>query len=193
MGIALYSTILSVLILLLGIATVVSVVGYIISPAIRRRVKIISYDTWLKLIGFFATIATLGSLTYQLVYAAPVCSLCWWQRIFMFPIEIVIIVSLWTKAKTNHYITAVMACIGIVFSAKHYYAHFQKYVAGNPFFIPCSVAPGEPSCSNAPIVSFGFITIPFMAFITFLAIIWLSYLAYQKSRSVSTVNEKNIS
>lgn len=178
-----YSTALSVLVLLLGTATLLSIVSYSFSPLTRAWVATIAYETWLKLIGTFATLATLGALTYQYAYLLPVCPLCWWQRIFMFPIELIILVSLWTKAKANHLIVGIMASIGSLFAMNHYYAHYQKYVMGNPFYIPCSVAPGEASCANAPLVTFDFITIPFMALVVFITLIWLSYLAHRKSQA----------
>lgn len=179
-----YSTVLSALILLLGAATVFSIAGYCFVPKLRANVAALSYTALLKLIGLVATIATLGALTYQYVYGLPVCHLCWWQRIFMFPLEIIILVTLFTKAKANHLIIALMAGIGLPIAAYHYYGHYQKYVAGNPFLLPCSTNPLEPSCSTSPIVTFDFITIPFMALVTFITILWLSYLAHKKSQIV---------
>ncbi len=180
MSLATYSVVLSTLVLLLGAATLLSVLGYYSSPVIRAKLTAVSYITWIKLLGLFAGLATLGSLTYQFVYATPVCPLCWWQRIFMFPLEIIILVSLYTRTKGNHLITGILASIGLPIAAYHYYGHYQKYVVGNPFLLPCSTNPLEPSCSNSPIVTFDFITIPFMALIVFATIIWLSYLAHKK-------------
>ncbi len=182
-----YSTVLSVLVLLLGAATILSILSYLFSPLTRTLIARISYTTWLQGIAFFATLATLGAVTYQYVYLTPVCVLCWWQRIFMFPLEIIILVTLWTKAKMNHLIVGLMAAIGLSISAYHYYGHYQKYVAGNPFLLPCSTNPLEPSCSNSPIVTFGFITIPFMALVVFSAILWLFYLAHKKSQQAETL------
>jgi disulfide bond formation protein DsbB len=183
MSIATYSQILGALVLLLGTATFLSFLSYCFSPLTRTRVSAVSYTTWLKLIATIATMATLGAVTYQYVYATPVCVLCWWQRIFMFPIELILAVTLWTKTKMNHYIIGLMATIGLPISLYHYYGHYQKYVAGNPFLLPCSTNPLESSCSNSPIVTFGFITIPFMAAVVFATILWLTYLAYRKSQS----------
>jgi len=129
MSLTAYSTVLSVLILLLGAATVLSMLGYFVSPKIREKLIAITDITWLKLIGVFATIATLGALTYQYVYSLPVCPLCWWQRIFMFPLEIIIAVTLYTRAKGNHLITGIMAVIASLFATYHYYGHYQKYDA----------------------------------------------------------------
>ena len=184
MNLAAYSIVVSALVLLLGTATFLSILGYCFSPTIRARLDTVSYTAWLALIGATATIATLGSLTYQFVYLTPVCVLCWWQRIFMFPIEIVILVSLYTRTKGNNLISGIMAGIGALFASYHYYGHYQKYVAGNPFLLPCSTNPLEVSCSNSPVVTFGFVTIPFLALITFIAIIWLSYLAHKKSQTI---------
>jgi disulfide bond formation protein DsbB len=184
-----YSTILSVLVLLLGTATFLSILSYYFSPTTRLIVSQVSYETWLKLIAGLATLATAGALTYQYHYLLPVCHLCWWQRIFMFPIELIIAVSLYTKSKTNHLIVAIMAGIGLPISLYHYYGHYQKYVAGNPFLLPCSTNPLEASCSNSPIVTFGFITIPFMAAIVFVALLWLSHLAFKKSEQNGTLSQ----
>jgi disulfide bond formation protein DsbB len=126
--------------------------------------------------------ATLGALTYQFIYLTPVCLDCWWQRIFMFPLEIIVLVSLLTKNKLNHILIGVMASCGILLSAHHYGEHFERYVLGNSKLVPCSPTPGEPLCGLAPTVTFGFITIPFMAFVVFATIIWLSYLAHRKSK-----------
>jgi disulfide bond formation protein DsbB len=176
-----YSSLLSFFVLLLGTAVFFSILSYYFSPTTRLWLSKVSYDTWLKLIAGLAIIATAGALIYQYHYLLPVCHLCWWQRIFMFPIELIIAVSLYTKSKTNHLIVAIMAGIGLPIALYHYYGHYQKYVVGNPFLLPCSTNPLETSCSNSPIVTFGFITIPFMAVIVFLAILWLSYLAFKKS------------
>ncbi len=177
-----YSLVLSVLVLLLGSATLLSIILFFSSAAWREKIQTVAYDTWMKLIGIFATIATLGALTYQFIYLTPVCLDCWWQRIFMFPIEIIVLVSLLTKNRQNHFLTWFMASIGILFSLHHYSEHFERYVMGNATLVPCSPTPSEPLCGLAPTVTFGFITIPFMAVIVFAALIWLSYLAFHKSR-----------
>ncbi len=182
MSLSQYSTVLSVSVLLLGAATILSMLGAFYSQTVREKIRRLSYETLLKLIAVLATIATLGALTYQYIYLTPVCVLCWWQRIFMFPIEIIIAVSLFTKTKTNHLIVGLMAAIGLPIALYHYYGHYQKYVVGNPFLLPCSTNPLESSCSNAPVVTFGFITIPFMAAIVFTTILWLFYLTHQKSK-----------
>lgn len=179
-----YSLVLSVLILLLGATTILSIIGYFFVPKMRAHITAFSYTKLLGLIGILATIATLGALVYQFVYLTPVCLDCWWQRIFMFPLEIIVLVSLFTRNKLNHILIGVMASCGILLSAHHYSKHFDRYVMGNAALAPCSPTPGEPLCGLAPTLTFGFITIPFMALIAFAAILWLSYLAHQKSKDI---------
>jgi len=187
MSLTAYSTVLSVLILLLGTATLLSMLGAFYSATLRKKLADVAYETWILLIGILATMATLGALIFQYQYLTPVCSLCWWQRIFMFPIEIVVAVSLYTKAKTNHLITGILAAIGALFASYHFYAHFQKYVLGNTMLIPCSPTEVGEGCSNAPVITFDFITIPFMALVVFVTLMWLSYLAHKKAKAPETM------
>ena len=41
-----------------------------------------------------ATVSTLGSLFFSEVMELPPCSLCWYQRIFMFPLPVVLFMGL---------------------------------------------------------------------------------------------------
>lgn len=178
-----YSTVLSVMSLGLALVTTISIFGYFLSPIIRRRLEGIPYSAWMGLICLLSGFSILGTLIYQFTYLTPVCSLCWWQRIFMFPLALIAAIALYTRSRTYHLITGSMAAIGLLFASYHYYGHFQKYVIGNPFLLPCSTSLLEPSCSESPIILFGFMTIPLFGVIAFSAIIWLSYLAHQKAKS----------
>lgn len=183
MNITTYSTLLSIASLLLGAATLASIIGYFLSPSIRTKLGQASYDTLLSAIGLLSGFSILGALVYQFIYLAPTCSLCWWQRIFIFPIALIVGIALYTRSKTDHLITGALALIGLFFASYHYYGHFQKYVLGNPFLIPCSTSALEPSCSESPIIIFGFVTIPLMGVFALSAMIWLSYLAHQKAKT----------
>lgn len=178
-----YSTILAVLSVLLATAVIVSIAGYFLSSTIRKRLEGIPYSAWMSLICLLSGFSILGTMTYQFTYLAPVCSLCWWQRIFMFPLALIAAIALYTRSKTDHLITGSMAAIGLLFASYHYYGHFQKYVIGNPFLLPCSTSALEPSCSESPMIIFGFMTIPLFGVIAFIAIIWFSFLAHKKSQT----------
>ena len=61
------------------------------------------------MIGMIAILSTTFALVYQLHYELLVCILCWWQRVFIFPIDIVVVVTLWKRIRGNHMITGLLA------------------------------------------------------------------------------------
>jgi len=182
MSIEQYSVLLSTSVMLLATAVVLSSLGYFYFDSVKAKLLGFTYFTYLKIIACIATLATLGALTYQFAFDVPVCSLCWAQRIFMFPLEIIIIVTLFYKSRINHVVTGTLAVIGLFFSSYHYYTHVQKYVlkTAETLPVPCTTSTFTESCLHSPILTFGFITIPFMALVAFVAIIWLSFLASKR-------------
>ena len=176
-----YSTILSLGVLgILGV-TIGTIFGFIFSKKIRGILEKIPYFTYLKIIGSIAILSTTFAMIYQLYFELDVCILCWWQRIFIFPIDIVILVSLWKKIRGNHIITWILACIGLFFAWYHYYYHFMGHVMGYAVSMPCEVGWLLPACtSHEGVLIFGFITIPFMSVCVLLSMVWLSFLASKK-------------
>ena len=43
----------------------------------------------IAVIFFSSLIATIGSLVYSLIIGFPPCDLCWYQRIFMYPVVLI--------------------------------------------------------------------------------------------------------
>lgn len=109
-------------------------------------------------------VATLGSLYFSEIEGYIPCTLCWYQRIFMYPILLIIIVSLVTKdEKVNKYILS-LSIPGFLLALFH--VLLQKTSLFNSFE-PCSV--GVP-CSGEYINWLGFITIPVLSFTAFFII-----------------------
>jgi disulfide bond formation protein DsbB len=116
-----------------------------------------------------ATIATLGSLFFSNVMGFVPCSLCWFQRIFMYPLVFIFLVGLLKSDKNvfNHALPFVI----IGWSIALYHNLIQLNV------IPESASPcvqGVP-CSAKYINWLGFITIPLMSFIAFSILAILIY------------------
>lgn len=180
MSLDLYSYLLSISVLALWVCTLLSLIGYLCSTKIRTRIQNIPYFHIVKLIGFLAIFSTIWVMIYQLYYELEVCELCWWQRIFMFPIDIIVLVSLYYRTKTNHVIIGILSAFGIFFAWYHYYYHFRGWVLGEIVSLPCSVGGLLPACTdNNGILQFGFVTIPLMALLVFSTILWLSYVAHR--------------
>ncbi len=181
MTLEIYSTVLTIGLGGVALATLITILGYFLSASVQQQLLLIDYFTYIKAIGVLAITATLGALFYQFYYATPVCELCWWQRIFMFPIDIVVLVSLMHLVRVNHIIVGILAGFGAAFALYHYYYHFQIFVLGKTLSLPCNAYGLLPACTSSPIVIFGFVTIPLMALIVFVSILALVFLAHKVS------------
>ena len=180
MSMEIFSLILSAGVLLILADTVINMVLYFTYPKFRSWILGRSYFNYLKIIGTIAITSSALALTYQLYYNLPVCILCWWQRIFIFPIDIIVLVSIFMKNKMNHVTIGALAFFGALVSAYHYYYHFQAWVLGNAVSMPCEQGGLLPACiENNGVLTFGFVTIPLMALIIQLAIMWWCYVAHK--------------
>ncbi len=178
MSMGLYSLIVSVWVLSILTITIVSLLGYVFSAKIRRYLSTRDYFLYMKMIGLLAIGATTFAMIYQIHYELLVCILCWWQRIFIFPIDIIIIVSLWKRIRGNHIITGLLAIGWLFFAVYHYYYHFLAWVLDVSVILPCDQGGLLPACtSHEGVLTFGFITIPFMSVSILFSIVWLSWLA----------------
>lgn len=101
---------------------------YFWSKSFREKLQKVEYFTYMKMIGTIAILSTTFAMIYQLYFELPVCVLCWWQRIFIFPIDIIVLVTLWKKIRGNHIITGILSLIGLFFAGYHYYYHFMGHV-----------------------------------------------------------------
>lgn len=176
----LFSQILSIGVLALGTVTAIAFILYLVSPKVREKMNNIDYFKYLAVMGLFSTIATISVLIYQYHFGTPVCELCWWQRIFMFPIEVIVLSSIWKKIKGNHTAIAALSVLGAGFAAYHYLDHLKRYVFYKNEFIAqmtCSVNGGESCSSTSGIMAFGFLSLPGMALIVFLVILALCFFA----------------
>lgn len=129
--------------------------------------------TWRLIFGawLIAAAATLGALFFDEVMRLPPCSLCWYQRIFMFPLALILPIGLFPLDRKVVRYALPLAVIGGMFSAFH-----LLLIAG---VIPESIKPctqGVP-CSEKVIEWFGFVTIPLLSAAASASIITLLALA----------------
>ena len=108
-----------------------------------------------------ASTATLGSLFFSEIMHFVPCSMCWYQRIFMYPLVLIFLVNLlYPDDKVFKYAISLVV-VGLLISIYHNLLMFD--------IIPESIVPcvsGVP-CSTVYINWFGFITIPFLSFIAY--------------------------
>jgi disulfide bond formation protein DsbB len=122
-------------------------------------------------IGTIASASVAGALFYQLYYMTQICELCWWQRIFMFPLPVIAAVGFWYKERSTHISLGILALLGTFYAAYHYYYHYRGLVLGQQVALPCSSGGLLPACTDSPILTFGFSTIPLMALFAFVSIV----------------------
>jgi disulfide bond formation protein DsbB len=119
---------------------------------------------WLYLGWLVSIAATVGSLYFSEVRHFVPCALCWWQRIFMYPLVVVLGVATFRQDLQAWRTALPLALIGLGTSSYHYL--IQKVPGLAP---PASCASGVP-CNAEYINWFGFVTIPFLAGLAFLII-----------------------
>lgn len=179
MSLELYSTILTIG----SIGIFIGLLGLLVSSFTTKSglkfVRAIRYEQYIALIAAVSVTSIIFSLVYQLVYETPVCELCWWQRIFLYPVSVISLVALWFRTKETHITTAILAGFGFYIACYHYYYHFQGYVLGKTLSIPCSFGGLLPACTKSPILVFGFATIPFMGIMVFGSFLILAWFAYK--------------
>ena len=130
------------------------------------------YFAWL-----IAVIATLGSLYFSEIKEYIPCELCWYQRIFMYPLAIILgIAAFYNDHNLKRYILP-LSIIGGLISLYHYLV--QK-VPGFASIKPC--VQGVP-CNVQYINWFGFVTIPFLALTAFTLISILMVVMYRMDRN----------
>jgi disulfide bond formation protein DsbB len=131
------------------------------------RAAVGPYALWLA--WLVAATAMAGSLYFSEVGGLVPCELCWYQRIAMYPLAVLLfIAALRGDGGIRPYATA-LASIGALVAA--YHALLQRF----PNLPSGSCDPSNP-CSTIDLERFGFITIPVMAltgFVTILALLWV--------------------
>jgi disulfide bond formation protein DsbB len=137
------------------------------------------YAAWMV-----AIVATLGSLYFSEIRMFVPCLLCWWQRIFMYPLVLLLAVATFRGDSGIWRYALPLSAIGLATSTYHYL--LQK-VPG--LGAPASCAVGVP-CTVQYVNYFGFITIPFMAGIAFLLITIALVALARSEKSVLRVRDE---
>lgn len=118
---------------------------------------------WMLVFGawLMATLSTLGALFFGEVMGLPPCVLCWYQRICMFPLALILPAGLFPFDRKVVRYALPLAVAGWLFAVFH-----LLLAAG---YIPDSIQPctqGVP-CSQTQIEWFGFVTIPLLSVLAF--------------------------
>jgi disulfide bond formation protein DsbB len=121
----------------------------------------LGYIAWLQ-----ALIAMLGSLMFSEIMYYPPCNLCWYQRIAMYPLVLILGIGVFNRDRRVRQYALGLAGIGWLISAYHNLMTYTSLIPEGS----CGVGDAV-SCSVRWVNWYGFITIPLMALVAFTVII----------------------
>jgi len=119
--------------------------------------------------------AMAASLYYSEYVGFLPCEFCWFQRIAMYPIAVLLAVAVISRTRLDSRYVIAMAVIGLGLSIYHYQLQLFPNQAQT-----CS---GGVSCAGRYVEEYGFISIPFMAGCGFITILLLE-LAERRAKFV---------
>ena len=108
-----------------------------------------------------ALLATAGSLYFSEIMELPPCVLCWYQRIFMYPLVAIILIGILRKDKGIHLYVLPLSIPGFCIALYHNLLYYK--------IIPEAITPCTfgISCTTKYFEWFGFVTIPFLSLAVF--------------------------
>ena len=129
------------------------------------------------LLGFLITFgAMVSSLVYSNFIGYAPCLLCWYGRIAFYPQALIYGIALKKRDNGALNYSLGLTIFGLLISGYHYVVESFQY---SP--LPCSA--GGVSCLTRYVYMYGFITIPFMELVFFLAIFFAVLVAKRGLKS----------
>lgn len=169
---AIYNTLLAVL-SLVAIAGSIALLVYRMVKGPEAAELLNPGAIWLA--WLVAAVATIGSLIYSGIVGFMPCRLCWYQRIAMYPLSVILLVGAIRREAVVKWYALPLALGGLLTSIYHY------LIQVNPGWESGSCDPLNP-CSARYVETFGFISIPFMAGAGFMVIATLLAFYVRDSR-----------
>ncbi len=143
------------------------IVAAIVSPGARAALaepRALLQRSGLWIAWGVATVATAGSLWFSEGADFIPCRLCWFQRIAMYPLVVILLVGAVMKDRRAIWYAIPFPLVGAAISAYH------VYIEHNPEAESQGCRLGGAPCSTKWIEEFGYITIPVLAGSAFILI-----------------------
>ncbi len=111
--------------------------------------------------------AIFGSLFFSEIMKFPPCNLCWYQRLFIYPIALIILSGLYLDSKeTNKFLTPFIF-FGLIISVYHNLVYYKII----QIIVPCTESA---PCMAQQLNYLGFVTIPLLSLLAFVALLILN-------------------
>lgn len=123
------------------------------------------FDHAQKLMALVAGTAMAASLYYSEAVGFVPCEFCWFQRIAMYPLAVLLAVAVLTRGRLEPRYLVTLAGAGLALSTYHFQLQLFPDQGG--------VCGGPTSCTGKYVEEFGLVTIPFMAGCGFMTVLLL--------------------
>jgi disulfide bond formation protein DsbB len=117
-----------------------------------------------------ATLATIGSLYFSEVAHFEPCRLCWYQRIAMYPLVVILGIAAWRRDISVRRYAVPVVVIGALIATYHYALEWLPW-------LDSGVCSATTPCTIVWFRELGFISLPYLALSAFLMIVALLWLA----------------
>lgn len=172
--------------LLSNIVFVVVLIVIAAHSGTRAKMYAFVHKYILQLLFWGIMAAVVGSLVYSNIVGFPPCDLCWYQRLFLYPQAIIVLMAMFRKNKTIiDYLVPLSILGGVV-------ALYQSIIQWGFSFgsiLNCTAIGGE--CAKVYVREYSYITIPFMSLSVFVYIIALKLVYYHHNRKINR-NTENV-
>lgn len=171
---------------LLAICTVIGQIGILVfiialitekySTSAKKILELVR-AWWMPASLIIVVGAFVGSIFYSEIAGFPPCSLCWYQRIFIYP-QIILLVGalIWRDRSIARYLLPLSIIGGII----ALYNSYLQY-GGSPL-IPCAANVAAISCAQRFVFEFGYLTLPLMSLTAFILLILLALTELTQNR-----------
>ncbi len=155
-------------------AGAIVVLIYSIAASCIPRLRSIGRYNTLNIVLLAASFFVIaGPLVYQYYFGFPACSMCYYQRIFMWPMALMAIGTSLApnKAGRNYVLSAIkwLAPAGLAFSIYHYTSQWGLTSTS----AVCGAVGQSVSCDGIDVIVWGFMTMPLMAGLGFISLFLL--------------------
>lgn len=159
---SIFTVVGNVLIVALLLVWIASKAKGAIGEKAERFIK--EFGKWGIQIAFLVALsAMLGSLYFSEIVGFEPCKLCWIGRIFMYPQVFILGIMLWKRDYAARIYPLALSIIGLIVAVYQYYV--QMF---NPDLGECGIGI---SCAVRFVITYGYVTIPFMTLTAFALII----------------------
>ena len=162
--------------ILLSISLLIFILSIIIPHRLLLKFKNYIHHKGLSTAFLLSFAGVVGSLIYSEIIGLAPCELCFWQRIFLYPVSIITALALIHKKETWELWLEVfiLSIIGSLFSLYHILIQF-----GGASF-QCSINNTSNGCATIQTQIWGLITIPEMSLLLSVILICLALLKITK-------------